>query len=70
MDENAISVKCAISGCFARVVNDVRCAAHGGSPVYEWTPSEWGDPNEVDRTDQTIGDEVPELVTVHPQKGA
>jgi hypothetical protein len=43
LDENGISVICAVDGCHARVVSDERCSEHGGKPVYEWRPSEWGD---------------------------
>ena len=39
LDENAISVSCAIDGCHARVVNATRCAEHGGQPTYEWRTS-------------------------------
>lgn len=46
MDENAISVLCAVSGCEWRVVGDERCPQHGGFPTYAWEPSIWGDDRE------------------------
>ena len=50
LDENAISVPCAISGCFARIIGDTYCHEHGGQPSYEWRVSDFGDV-EYDRTD-------------------
>ena len=43
LDENAISVPCRIEGCNARVHGDVRCGSHGGSPIYEWRTSAFGE---------------------------
>lgn len=60
-----ISVLCAISGCAARVHGDVRCKAHGGDPIYQWTPGLFGDDEE------SIEAMRPELLITHPpQKGA
>lgn len=48
-DINLISVNCAISGCFANVIGDTRCSAHGGHPTYQWTDLPFG---EVEWTQQ------------------
>ena len=56
---DAITVRCAIDGCFARVYNDVRCSEHGGTPEYEWRESIWGGETIV----------RPKQSEPHPQEG-
>ena len=57
MDENSISVLCAISGCEWRVVGDTRCVGHNGHPSYAVLPSPWGD--DADEYNATADNEPP-----------
>lgn len=61
LDENAISVPCAIDGCNTRVYGDVRCPEHGGDPTYSWTTSDWGETTYRGRISRPI-----QSVTGHP----